>query len=70
MTESFVSTLIWVDGDKGYGFMVPYQGQETFVRYTPADGRSFRILNEGSQFRFTIKDGPRGPVATDITPVS
>jgi cold shock protein len=69
MAERMVGTLEWLNGDKGYGFIIQENGEDVLIPYRAPLGEGFRILTAGNKFSFTIQDGPHGGLmATNVTP--
>lgn len=57
----------WFDKRKGYGFIVPEQGErEVFVHYTCIDGEGYRNLYEGDRVVFDVVDYGKGPQARNV----
>lgn len=62
-------TVKWFNGEKGYGFIQPEDGQpDVFVHYSAIQSKGFRTLNEGDQVSFEIESGKngKGPQATNV----
>ena len=57
----------WLDG-KGYGFIKGEDGKDIFVHCSEIQGKN--SLREGEKVEFEILEGPRGPKATKVKPVS
>ncbi len=63
-------TVKWFDDAKGFGFITPSDGsKDVFVHHTSIQGSGFRSLSEGQQVEFEIQQGPKGPSASNVTPV-
>ena len=61
----------WFNAEKGFGFITPDAGgADVFAHFSAISGRGYRSLNEGQEVEFDISDGPKGPQAADIRPVS
>ena len=61
-------TVKWFNDGKGFGFIAPNDGgKDLFAHHSEIrnDG-GFRTLAEGAQVEFEVKDGPKGPQATNI----
>jgi CspA family cold shock protein len=60
----------WFNDDKGYGFITPDGGgKDLFAHFrdiASADG--FRSLQEGQRLQFEVKQGLKGPQASNIRP--
>jgi len=63
-------TVKWFNNAKGYGFITRDEGGDIFVHYSAIKGEGFKSLNEGQSVEFVVKDGPKGPQAEDVVPVS
>jgi cold shock CspA family protein len=58
-------TVKWFSADKGYGFLTTDQGGDVFVHVAAlADGRT--TLPPGEQVYFGVREGRKGPEATDV----
>lgn len=69
MSERIQGTVKWFNETKGFGFIEREGGPDVFVHYSAIQSAGFRKLEEGQQVEFTIEDGPKGPQATQVTPV-
>lgn len=56
----------WFNEKKGYGFITSDDGKDVFVHYTGISGDGFKILYEGDHVEFEVKDGPKGPQASNV----
>ncbi|KDQ18144.1 hypothetical protein BOTBODRAFT_551595 [Botryobasidium botryosum FD-172 SS1] len=62
----------WYNDEKGFGFVAPDDGgKDVFVHTSEiiTSGAS-RTLTEGQRVELEVKDGPRGPQAANVTPIS
>ena len=60
----------WFSADKGYGFITPDDGgKDLFVHFNAIQGSGYRSLNEGQRVSFESEQGPKGPSATQVTPL-
>ncbi|MBS4912658.1 MAG: cold shock domain-containing protein [Veillonella sp.] len=59
----------WFSAEKGFGFIERENGDDVFVHYTAIEEDGFKSLNEGQEVEFEIKDGDRGPQATNVRKV-
>ncbi len=69
MSERIQGTVKWFNETKGFGFIERENGPDVFVHYSAIQTAGFRKLDEGQRVEFTIEDGPKGPQATEVTPV-
>ncbi len=69
MSERIQGTVKWFNETKGFGFIEREGGPDVFVHYSAIQSAGFRKLEEGQRVEFTIEDGPKGPQATEVTPV-
>ena len=63
-------TVKWFNDQKGYGFLSQEGGPDVFVHYSAIVGDGFRTLSEGQKVEFDIVQGPKGPQASNVRPVS
>ena len=65
-----VGTVKWFSDEKGFGFITPEDGgKDLFVHYSGIAGNGFRTLAEGARVSYDAEAGPKGPNATNVTPV-
>jgi CspA family cold shock protein len=63
-------TVKWFSAEKGYGFITPSDGgRDLFVHYSEIQGSGYRNLEEGQRVNFESAEGPKGPQATNVTPM-
>ena len=63
-------TVKWFNETKGYGFIAPDDGgKDIFVHYSNVEGSGFKTLNEGSKVEFEVREGTKGPEATNVVQV-
>ena len=64
------SKVKWFNADKGFGFITPDAGgPDVFAHFSAIVGRGYRSLTEGQEVEYEVKDGPKGPQASDIKPL-
>ena len=60
----------WFDVAKGFGFIVPDDGsKDLFVHHSEIQGHGFKSLAEGAKVSYVAQAGPKGPNATQVSPV-
>ena len=57
----------WFSAAKGYGFIETDSG-DVFVHHSEIAMDGFRTLTEGQEVEFEIKQGAKGPAATNVRP--
>ena len=63
-------TVKWFSDEKGFGFITPDDGgKDLFVHHTGISGGGFKSLAEGAKVSYEAEQGPKGPAATNVTPV-
>jgi CspA family cold shock protein len=63
-------TVKWFSSEKGYGFITPDDGgKDCFVHHSGIIGQGFKTLDEGQRVSFETQEGPKGPQATQVTPL-
>lgn len=66
MSEKQQGKVKWFREDKGFGFIEIPEGKDIFVHISQTEGE----LKEGDKVEFVVKDGKKGPVATEVKIVS
>lgn len=56
--------------DKGFGFIDAGGRNELFFHMSAVQGSTFDDLHEGQQVEFTEGQGPKGPRAESVRPIS
>ena len=60
----------WFNDQKGFGFITPDEGgKDLFVHHSQIAGSGFKTLAEGAKVSYVAEQGPKGPSATQVTPV-
>ncbi len=70
MATRVQGTVKWFNGEKGYGFITPVEGDDLFVHYSEIQSSGFRSLDEGAKVEFEITDGKKGKQASAVTLVN
>jgi CspA family cold shock protein len=60
----------WFDAAKDYGFIGREDGTDVFVHYSAIQSEGYKSLQEGDEVEFEIEQGPKGPQAVRVVPVS
>jgi len=64
-------TVKWFSNEKGYGFITPEDGsKDLFVHFSSIEGEGYRSLNDGARVSYEAEDGPKGPVAVNVTEIA
>ena len=62
-----VGTVKWFNDAKGYGFIAPEDGsKDVFVHHSNIVGEGFKTLAEGAKVEYEVRQGQKGPEATDV----
>jgi CspA family cold shock protein len=61
-----VGRVKWFNDSKGFGFIEDETGRDIFVHYTSIQGVGFKVLVEGTQVEFELKESERGPEALNV----
>jgi len=60
-------TVKWFNNEKGFGFIKPDDGgPDLFAHHSEIQGTGYRSLDEGAKVEFEVKQGPKGPQASQI----
>jgi len=63
-------TVKWFNAEKGWGFIAPDGGgPDVFAHYSAITSSGFRTLEEEQKVEFEIVQGPKGPQASNISPL-
>jgi CspA family cold shock protein len=65
-----VGTVKWFNSEKGYGFIRPPEGEDVFVHFSAIQATGYRTLEEGQTVEFEVTQGPKGPQAANVRPVT
>jgi cold shock protein len=56
----------WFNDAKGFGFIEQDGGSDVFVHYSAIQMDGFKTLKQGQDVEFEVKDGAKGPQATNV----
>ena len=60
----------WFNNAKGYGFITPDgDSQDVFVHVSQIAGDGYKSPNEGQRVEFEVREGAKGPEATNVVAV-
>jgi len=60
-------TVKWFDDGKGFGFITPDGGgKDLFAHFSEIQGQGFKSLQENQKVEFEVKQGQKGPQASNI----
>ncbi|AUL48763.1 cold-shock protein [Bordetella trematum] len=60
----------WFNDEKGFGFIVPEDGgPDLFAHFSEIQGSGRKTLVEQQRVSYVPGQGPKGPMATKITPL-
>lgn len=63
-------TVKWFNDAKGFGFITPDDGsKDLFAHFSEIKANGFKSLQEGQKVEFVVKQGPKGPQASEIKPI-
>jgi len=60
-------TVKWFNAAKGFGFIQRENGEDVFVHFSAINSSGYRTLDEGAKVEFSVKKGPKGLQAEDVT---
>ena len=63
-------TVKWFSSEKGFGFISQADGPDVFVHFSAIAGEGYKNLEENQQVEFEVTQGPKGPQASNVRPVS
>ncbi len=56
----------WFNAEKGYGFIMPDDGQRPFRPLLEIRSEGYKSLQENQRVTFEVGTGPKGPSAKNI----
>ncbi len=59
-------TVVWFNGEKGYGFVTRENGEDVFAHFSAIQGDGFKTLEEGQAVEFEVESSDRGLQAANI----
>ncbi len=60
----------WFNAEKGFGFIAPEDGgPDVFAHFSAINSSGYRSLEENQRVEFEVTQGPKGPQASNITPL-
>jgi len=60
----------WFNDSKGFGFITPDDGgKDLFAHFSAISSSGFKTLKENQKVSFEVTTGPKGELATNITPI-
>ena len=62
-------TVKWFNASKGFGFISREEGDDVFVHFNEIQGEGYKALDEGDKVQFELGEGPKGPMATNVSKV-
>ena len=66
MAERQTGTVKWFNDNKGFGFILPQNGDDLFVHFRSIRGEGHRTLYEGQEVAFAIEENQKGLQAEDV----
>jgi len=60
----------WFNAAKGFGFIQRENGEDVFVHFSAISSNGYRTLDEGAQVQFTVKKGPKGLQAEEVSTIA
>ena len=66
MEDRQSGTVKWFNDRKGFGFIIPENGDDVFVHYRAIRGEGHRSLFEGQNVEFNVVESPKGLQAEDV----
>jgi CspA family cold shock protein len=65
-----IGIVKWFNAEKGFGFIAPEDGgPDVFAHYSAINSSGYRSLEGNQRVEFDVTQGPKGPQASNITPL-
>jgi CspA family cold shock protein len=60
-------TVKWFNGEKGFGFITPDDGQpDVFVHFSAIQSSGYKSLEENAKVEYDVTRGPKGLQAENV----
>ena len=69
MGDREAGVVKWFNDKKGYGFISRQSGGDIFVHHSSIVAEGFRILKEGDEVEFEVKEDTKGQSAVEVKKV-
>ncbi|MGR4879610.1 cold-shock protein [Streptomyces sp. LARHCF249] len=64
-------TVKWFNSEKGFGFIQQDDGgPDVFVHFSAIETTGFKSLEENQKVEYNVTQGPKGPQAERVVPLS
>ncbi|MFD3802989.1 cold-shock protein [Streptomyces sp. NPDC058611] len=61
----------WFNSEKGFGFIQQDDGgPDVFVHFSAIESTGFKSLEENAKVEYNVTQGPKGPQAERVVPLS
>ncbi|OKK17396.1 cold-shock protein [Streptomyces sp. CB00455] len=61
----------WFNSEKGFGFIQQDDGgPDVFVHFSAIEATGFKSLEENARVEYNVTQGPKGPQAEQVVPLS
>ena len=63
-------TVKWFNAEKCFGFIAPDDGgPDVVAHFSASNSTGYRSLDENQKVEFEVTQGPKGPQASNISPL-